>query len=403
MNRIFLKKLAILAVTLTLLAAALAEAASSRQSGCVLGNHRLFRRQESPEIAASAPSRSIPVGRGAEARPTPAPSQTSLPTSTPLPPSPTATVTPVAGTVTAQINVRSGPNVSYSSIGILNSGDKIQIIGKDPSGGWYGILYPSGPQGHGWVLAIYIQAGDTAGLPVVALQEAGSGLTGKAIQTLNVRSGPGTDYAVLGMIQPNTVLLLTGKNETATWLQVEYAAGAGGRGWVTTAYVQTNDTASLPVLNASGTPVTPGASGPTSVPITPTPTLGPASADDDSSAAPAIQVTFSPSGTRQFSYSSEVSSPQGDAEDWISFTPYASLVGSPARMLLSLVCDGNGNLEVELWHGGAPLTEWGGLACGDQDIPFDLAAGTPYQLRLRAATGAGLQYVHYTLTVRNAP
>jgi len=325
------------------------------------------------------------------------------PTSTPLPPSPTATVTPVAGTVTAQINVRSGPNVSYSSIGILNSGDKIQIIGKDPSGGWYGILYPSGPQGHGWVLAIYIQAGDTAGLPVVALQEAGSGLTGKAIQTLNVRSGPGTDYAVLGMIQPDTVLLLTGKNETATWLQVEYAAGAGGRGWVTAAYVQTNDTASLPVLNASGTPVTPGASGPTSVPITPTPTLGPASADDDSSAAPAIQVTFSPSGTRQFSYSSEVSSPQGDAEDWISFTPYASLVGSPARMLLSLVCDGNGNLEVELWQDGAPLAEWGGLACGDQDIPLDLAAGTPYQLRLRAATGAGLQYVHYTLTVRNAP
>jgi uncharacterized protein YgiM (DUF1202 family) len=288
--------------------------------------------------------------------------------------------------------------VSYSSIGILNSGDKVQIIGKDPSGGWYGILYPSAAQGHGWVLAVYIQAGDTSGLPVVALQE-----TGKAAQTLNVRSGPGTDYAVLGMIQPDTVLLLTGKNETATWLQVEYAAGAGGRGWVTAAYVQTNDTASLPVLNAYGTPVTPGASGPTSVPITPTPTLGPASADDDSSAAPAIQVTFSPSGTRQFSYSSEVSSPQGDAEDWITFTPYASLVGSPARLLLSLVCDGNGNLEVELWQDGAPLAEWGGLACGDQDIPLDLAAGTPYQLRLRAATGAGLQYVHYTLTVRNAP
>jgi hypothetical protein len=218
--------------------------------------------------------------------------------------------------------VRSGPNVSYSSIGILNSGDKIQIIGKDPSGDWYGILYPSAAQGHGWVTA---------------------------------------------------------------------------------AYVQTNDTASLPVLNASGTPVTSGASEPTSIPVTPTPTLGPASADDDSSAAPSIQVVFSPAGTSQFSYTSEVSSPQGDAEDWITFTPYASLVGSPARLLFSLVCDGNGNLGVELWQGGAPLTGWGRLACGDQDIPLDLAAGTPYQLRLRAATGAGLQYVHYTLTVRNAP
>jgi uncharacterized protein YgiM (DUF1202 family) len=228
-----------------------------------------------------------------------------------------------------QINVRSGPNVSYSSLGLLNSGDKIQIIGKDPSGDWYGILYPSAAQGHGWVTA---------------------------------------------------------------------------------AYVQTNDTASLPVLNAAGiseailwTPVTPGASMPTSIPVTLTPTLGPASADDDSSAAPAIQVMFSPAGTGQFSYTSEVSSPQGDAEDWVAFTPYSILAGSPARLLFSLVCDGNGNLEVELWQGGAPLAGWGRLACGGQHIPLDLAAVTPYQLRLRAATGAGLQYVHYTLTVRNAP
>jgi len=228
-------------------------------------------------------------------------------------------------------------------------------------------------------------------------------LIGKATQTLNVRSGPGTDYEVLGMIQPDTVLVLTGRNETATWLQIEYAAGAGGKGWVTAAYVQTDDTASLPVLNAAGTPVTPGDSEPTSIPVTPTPTLGPASADDDSAAAPAVQVAFSPSGVRQFSYMSDVSSPQGDAEDWVMFTPYASLAGSPARLLFSLVCAGNGSLEVELWQGGAPLANWGSLACGDQDIPLDLAAGMPYQLRLRVATGDGLRYVSYTLTVRNGP
>jgi len=205
------------------------------------------------------------------------------------------------------------------------------------------------------------------------------------------------------MIQPDTVLVLTGRNETATWLQIEYAAGAGGKGWVTAAYVQTDDTASLPVLNAAGTPVTPGDSEPTSIPVTPTPTLGPASADDDSAAAPAVQVAFSPSGARQFSYMSDVSSPQGDAEDWVMFTPYASLAGSPARLLFSLVCAGNGKLEVELWQNGAPLAGWGGLACGDQHKPLELTAGAPYLLRLRAATGAGLQYVHYTLTVRNGP
>ena len=367
-------KLDVLAVTLTLLATACSPVAPSNGSA-------------TPALAS----------------PTPAPSQTLLPTPTPLPPSPTATVTPVAGTVTAQINVRSGPSVSYSSVGILESGAKIQIIGKDQSGGWYVIAYPSGPQGYGWVIAAYVQAGDTASLPVVEVQNGVSGLTGKAMQQLNVRSGPGTGYEVLGLIQPDTVLVLTGKNETATWLQIEYAAGAGGKGWVTAAYVQANDTASLPVLDASGTPVMPGASEPTSIPVTPTPTLGPASADGDSSAAPAIQVMFSPSGTRQFSYSSDVSSPQGDAEDWVAFTPYTSLAGSPARVLLSLVCNGNGALDVELWRNGASLVDWGELACGDQDKPLDLAFGAPYQFRLRTSPGDGLRYVHYTLTVRNGP
>lgn len=337
------------------------------------------------------------------ASPTPAPSQTPLPTATPIPSSPTATFTPIEGRVIAQINVRSGPNVNYSSLGILESGQKIQILGRDQSGDWYVIAYPSGPQGRGWVTATYVQASNTTSLPLVEIQDSDADVTGKATQQLNVRSGPGTDYNVLGMIQPGTVMLLTGKNENATWLQIEYAGGPGGRGWVTAAYVQVNDTASLPALNASGTPVTPSASGPTSVPVTPTPTLGPASADKDSSAAPAIQVTFSPAGTRQFSYSSDLSSPQGDAEDWVEFTPYASLAGSPARVLLSLACNGNGKLTVELWQDGAALKDWSGLVCGDRDVLLELAAGQAYQFRLRANSGDGLRYVHYTLTVGNAP
>ncbi len=334
---------------------------------------------------------------------TPLPSPTPLLTGTPIPPSPTATVTPIDGIVTAQINVRSGPKVGYSSLGILESGQTIQILGRDQSGDWYVIAYPSGPQGRGWVTAAYVQAGDTAGLPVVEIQDSDPGVTGKATQQLNVRSGPGTDYNVLGMIQPDTVMLLTGKNENATWLQIEYAGGPGGRGWVTAAYVQANDTASLPLLNASGTPVTPGTAEATSIPVTPTPTIAPASADGDSSAAPAARVTFSPSGLRQFSYSSDLSSPQGDAEDWVEFTPYASLAGSPARILLSLACNGNGKLTVELWRNGAPLKDWSGLVCGDRDELLDLAAGQAYQFRLRADSGEGLRYVHYTLIVRNAP
>jgi hypothetical protein len=218
---------------------------------------------------------------------------------------------------------------------------------------------------------------------------------------INVRKGPGTEFDVLGMLSSGSALSLTGKNEAGTWFQVTYAAGADGKGWVAAAYVQVSqgDTALLPVLDASGASLT---SGPTSVPLTPTPTLAPAGADNDSATAPAISVVFSPTGARQFNYTSDVSAPQGDAEDWLAFTPYASLADSPARLLFSLICAGTGDLTVELWQNGAPLSGWGELACGDRDKTIELKAGAPYLLRLRPRPGEGLRYVRYTLTVRNA-
>ncbi len=381
MNRLLLWKLAILAVTLTLLAAACGPLSPSNVT-------------VTPTLAS----------------PTPTPSQTPLPTSTPLPPSPIATVAPVEGTVTAQINVRSGPGTTFDSLGLLNTGQQVQILVQSADGKWYQVLYPVAPQGRGWVAAQYVTVAAGAEIPPDATPTP-SAPSGRVTQRLNVRSGPGMTFNSLGMLEPETVVTLTGKNATASWFQIEYAAGPGGRGWVTVQYVHTEAAADLPMLDDNGNLLTPAADGtPSGQVVTPTPTVGPASADYDSSSASAIQVTFSPFGTRQFSYTSDVSSPQGDAEDWVAFTPYASLTGSPASLLLSLICAGNGNLEVELWQNSALLNDWGGLApavrglaCGDQDKLLELIAGIPYHLRLRAAPGDGLRYVHYTLTVFNIP
>jgi uncharacterized protein YgiM (DUF1202 family) len=338
----------------------------------------------------------------ASVSPTELPTGTVTPTKTPTLPAPTTTPRPIEGTLTIKVNVRSGPGTSYDSLGLLNAGEKIQIVSQDSLGKWYQILYSSAPQGRGWVSAQYVQVAAGAEIPLDATSTP-TGPTGHVTQRLNVRSGPGTTFNLLGILQSGEVVSLTGKNGTASWFQINYASGPAGHGWITAQYVQTDAAADLTVLDDYGTPVTSGLAGTPSGPaMTPTPTIGPAFADGDSQATPAVQVTFSATGTRQFVYSSQVSAPYGDAEDWVEFTPYAAS-GTNARLTFSLTCSGNDVLTVELWQGGSALSGWGGLECGDLEKPVTLPAGQAYQIRLAPTAGNGLRLVDYVLTVRNRP
>ncbi len=338
----------------------------------------------------------------ASASPSALPTETPTLSATPLQSTSTATPILIDGTLTIKINVRSGPGTGYDSLGQLEAGVKVQITARDSAGAWYQILYPAAPQGRGWVAAQYVTVAAGAEIPVDATPTP-AGPTGRVVQRLNVRSGPGTTFDTIGLLEAEVVVSLTGKNATASWFQIDYPAGPGGRGWVTAQYIQTDAAADLPVLDDYGNVVTPGAGGTPSGPIPPpTPTVGPAYADGDSSASPAIRVTFSGTSTRQFVYSSQVSAPDGDAEDWVEFTPY-SASGTNARLDMSLACAGNGALTVELWQGGAPLSGWGALACGEAGKSILLPAGLVYQVRLAPAAGEGLRLAAYTLTVQNDP
>ncbi len=346
----------------------------------------------------------------ASVSPSALPTETPTLPATPLPPTTSTslsaglTATPVLidGTLTIKVNVRSGPGTGYDSLGQLEAGVKVQITARDSQGAWYQILYPAAPQGRGWVAAQYVTVAAGSEVPADATPTP-AGPSGRVVQRLNVRSGPGTTFDTLGLLEPGVVVSLTGKNTTASWFQIDYPAGPGGRGWVTSQYVQTDAAADLPVLDDYGSVVTPGAAGTPSGPVlAPTPTVGPAYADGDSSVSPAIRVTFSGAGTRQFVYSSQVSAPEGDAEDWVEFTPYAAS-GTNARLMFSLACTGNGTLTVELWQGGALLSGWGALACGETGKSILLPAGQVYQVRLAPAAGDGMRLVAYTLTVQNNP
>ncbi len=356
-------------------------------------------------LLAACGTASGPTGTPLPPSPTPSLTPTSSDTPSPLPPTLTATPAPIAGTTKAQVYVRGGPGTSYPSLGLIDPGKQVQIVGRDAAGQWYTILYPGGAGGLGWVTAAFVQlpAGATIPAPQQTDTPTPAGPAGLVQQKLNVRSGPGTSFDTLGILPAQSSVVLTGRNDSGSWLQIVYAAGPGGHGWVTAAYVQVKDASGLPVLDASGSTVTPtlqsGTPGPA---VSPTPTVGPAPDDGDSAAQPGARVAFSANGTRSFSYSGEISAPAGDSQDWIAFTPFAS-TGSAARRSASLACSGNGAPDVELLQGGTPVPNWGTLQCGDAGTTFSLPAGQEYEFHLSLAAAAGQALSAYTLTVGNAP
>ncbi len=321
-------------------------------------------------------------------------------TQTAQPPTAALTPAPIEGTTSTKVNVRGEPSTLGATLGIIDPSVKVQITGKDLSENWYQIVFAQAPDGKGWVTAQYVEVKAKDEVPVIggapastsgAGSGSSSGPSGVVIQQVNVRSGPGTDFNALGTLNPKDAVTLTGKDANGVWLQIAFANGPDGKGWVTAAYVQANGAENLPIIAGSGEVV--GTGTPTSIPPTITPTLVAALQDGDSAQAPAVNVIFAPTGTRSIIYSSDVSAPNGDAEDWIQFTPYNAGVSA------SLTCAGNGTLSVELWQNNAPLQNWGGLSCGESKV-LEVNAGQSYLMRLVAhSVSGGLEYTHYTLNL----
>lgn len=321
-------------------------------------------------------------------------------TVTRLPATAAPTVEPVTGKATAQINVRQRPSTVSESLGMLQINSEVQIIGRDEGTAWYQVIFTGtgGEAQKGWVAAEYILSETDINVPVTTTQDENA--NGNITQQMNVRSGPGTDFESIGMLGLGEGVVLTGKNLDESWYQIEYAAGEDGRGWLFAAFVETNALDELPIIGETGEEVTIATQ--TSIAATAAPVYSPAPDDGDTMQDPAILVTFSSSDSRAFSYSSDVSAPEGDFEDWISFHP-----NSPdalrVNLLIDLKCSGNGTIYVELLQGGVKLDKWGELKCGDTNYPLNLYRDETYQFRLYSKYSKSLLYTSYTLEMRVAP
>lgn len=238
------------------------------------------------------------------------PSQTHPPSQTPLPPPSTPTVDPVRGTITTQINVRSGPGADFNSLGLLNAQDPVTLTGKDANG---------------------------------------------------------------------------------AWLQIDFAGGPEGKGWVNAAFVRADRIGSLPIVSSSNAVV--GTGTPTEIPSPSAPTIRPALADGDSVVAPAINIALTSAGTRSFQYSSDVSSPEGDTEDWVQFTTFTQAIS------IGLECEGSESYVADLLQNNLVVQN---LVCG-RIIVVNTLPDAVYAVHFQSSPAGGLQYTRFTLRVEAMP
>ncbi|MBW1842282.1 MAG: serine hydrolase, partial [Deltaproteobacteria bacterium] len=168
------------------------------------------------------------------------------------------------GRATTNIILRSKPNLQSSRIGLVNTGDVMDILETD--GNWHRVRLGNRK---GWVYGDYIRLQPTArhedagtgekpeGLIDIIVQSPAEGglsetvlltadkLNAKSARTktrVNFRSGPGKSYTVIRTINPG--INLTVKDQTGEWLRVQ--AGKG-EGWVHRDFVQLQPTSDVSI------------------------------------------------------------------------------------------------------------------------------------------------------------
>ena len=116
------------------------------------------------------------------------------------------------------VNFRSGAGTNYSSIGKLNKGDKIEYLGE--SGSWVKARY-SGKTGY--VYGSYVGEYTSTNTKYVTAT------------TLNVRSGAGTNYSIIGSLSKGTKVEVI--STTNGWSKIKYN---GSTGYVSSQYLSSS-------------------------------------------------------------------------------------------------------------------------------------------------------------------
>lgn len=173
----------------------------------------------------------------------------------------------LTGTVYQTVNVRSGPDTQYEIVAKLEAGQEVVVDGRESEATrWLHVrLEETEEVADGWITAFSVMlADDPAQLPIIGdtPPEDSSGDSAaedpqetsvivSAYGRVNVRSGPGIEYDVVGQLnESEEAAALARSNHNSDWLYIEQEALTG---WV--AYFTVNvsgDPAALPVRVPDG-------------------------------------------------------------------------------------------------------------------------------------------------------
>lgn len=226
----------------------------------------------------------------------------------------------VLGTTITEIWLRSGPGTHWRRIETVPANTTVAVDGRDITAGWIHVITSGGSVG--WMSVAYVTLGDfnvlnlryvppEAGItvaapvqgsgPAVASGGGGAGAQGTPTNltaTVNIRSGPSTNYRVVGVGAQGITFLLDGRDGLLEW--VRGITPEGTIGWVSVDFITLsyNEIAALNIVGV-GTPFTlsPGSGG------------APAQSSDDTSVVGSpvnIQPVVSTAPVTGFSYGGHV-------------------------------------------------------------------------------------------------
>ena len=148
----------------------------------------------------------------------------------------------------ANVNVRSGPEVYYKKIGLLPAGDVAEVIGFSADRLWWAIKVPFTETGQGWVSVDYVESRNTGNVTEIEPQIISEQLviptpspgeaTLTAVTRVNIRSGPGTTYEILGRLEANQTAIIVGITYDGEWWGIKVPSAENGIGWVSAIYVR---------------------------------------------------------------------------------------------------------------------------------------------------------------------
>lgn len=148
---------------------------------------------------------------------------------------------------TGDCNVRTGPGLSYASIGSVNEGSTLTYLNQSSVDNrgvtWYKVSFRSS---YGWVSSVYATPSYNSG---TATYGGGTGADGstwfnttvtyvRATGRVNVRSGPGVGYDSINTMEEGEQVLYLGNSSYDSrgvlWYQVQYYSY--GTYWVSSTY-----------------------------------------------------------------------------------------------------------------------------------------------------------------------